>query len=80
MGNESLKVDTLSKIYEEGIKYLNSECINSFSGVRYYNKKTYQKFDMFSLNGTLKSVSGIEPYQYLYDDIYNKAIKKQIFK
>lgn len=71
--------DIFQRIQSEQNKFQNM-VIKPKTGVSFINQKTYENFEVMSLNGTFKSTSGRTPTDYEFIDGTFKLDKTKLFK
>ena len=72
--------ETYKNIHNQGRKYVELANIIPKTGVTFANQKTHENNDLITLNGTLKSIRGIEPITYGYLDNTFMSSKAKIFE
>lgn len=80
VGSYDYEEDDYKGIYEEGKKYLLGEPIYGASGVTWSNAKVYEGMDVISLNGSLVSLSRMQPKEFSYTEASFKVDKSRAFE
>ncbi|MDR1697966.1 MAG: DNRLRE domain-containing protein [Erysipelotrichaceae bacterium] len=67
-------------IAKDYFKYQNKNFVKPVVGVSYVSQKTYDGYDVITLNGSLESIRGIEPERFDFADYTYKSNKARVFE